>query len=182
MDWIKALLFFAALACAACQNTQPADSGKSGGTMTKEAEATDLGPVSEKYTLPGYVVYEEEGRLWVFREGSDALKDYRAKGEPAKRVTLVGAGPNRMTIMGAERETLEAYCAPWKYGCEGFVVIGDDGRLWVFREGSQALADFRAKGEPAKRVTLIGAGPDRKTIMGADRGTLEAYLQAGNPQ
>ena len=42
-------------------------------------------------------------------------------------------------------------------------VFADDGRLWIFKSGSKSLQQFQAKGEPAKRVTLIGSGPDGKS-------------------
>jgi len=131
---------------------------------------------SAHYGRPGYAVYEREGRLWVFRAGSASLEQYHTKGEPAKRVTLVGAGPDRRTIVGPDRETIDAYLASWKYGREGYEVFLVDGRLWVFRAGSAALEEYQTEGEPAKRVTLVGAGPDRRTIVGPDRETLDAYL------
>jgi hypothetical protein len=114
----------------------------------------------------------------VFREGTKDYEDFLAKGEPAKRVTLIGAGPDRRTLMGSDRETLDAYIAATRYGAPGFRVFNDDGRLWVFREGSDSLEEYLTKGEPAKRVTLVGAGPDRKTLLGAERETLDAYLAA----
>jgi hypothetical protein len=57
-------------------------------------------------------------------------------------------------------------------------VVGDDGRLWVFRKGSDGLAAFLKEGPPAERVTLIGRGPEGKTLYGADMATLQAYAGA----
>jgi len=130
-----------------------------------------------QYGLPGYVVKYDDGRLWVFEEDGDAYADYLAHGEPAKRVTLVGAGPDGRTLLGADRQVLKDYAAHWKYDRPGFTVYGDDGRLWVFEEGSAAHAMFSTKGEPAKRVTVVGAGPDGMTLLGADRETLDDYLR-----
>jgi hypothetical protein len=113
----------------------------------------------------------------VFRDGSKELEEFRKSGEPAKRVTRIGAGPDGRTVMGPDAETLDAYVVLAKYGRAGFAVSEDDGRLWVFRDGSKELEEFRKGGEPAKRVTRIGAGPDGRTVMGPDAETLDAYLR-----
>lgn len=70
----------------------------------------------------------------------------------------------------------ENYAA--EYAKKGFVTFLDDGRIWVFADGSEELVGFLEKGEPAKNVTLIGEGPDGRTIKSADRETIEAYLAA----
>jgi hypothetical protein len=59
----------------------------------------------------------------------------------------------------------------------GFVTEVEDGRLWVFRENSQELKDFKATGEPAKQFTDIGSGPEGMTVKAADDRTLKDYLQ-----
>lgn len=64
------------------------------------------------------------------------------------------------------------------YDRPGFVTQLEDGRLWVFRAGSKELAEFQAKGEPAKQVVRPGAGPGRITLKGPDAETLDAYLAA----
>jgi hypothetical protein len=130
---------------------------------------------SFRWAMPGYAVYGAEGRLWVFRSGSKAHDEFLTSGEPAKSVTLIGAGPEGMTLRGAEREVLEAYAAPFRYGLPGYAVYASEGRLWVFREGSKAQAEFLASGEPAKSVTLIAAGPDGKTLRGDDKQVLEDF-------
>ena len=65
-----------------------------------------------------------------------------------------------------------------QYDRPGFVTEVEDGRLWVFRENSQELKDFKATGEPAKQFTDIGSGPDGMTVKSADEQTLKDYLQA----
>ncbi|MBG0844681.1 hypothetical protein ACMHYQ_14325 [Ectopseudomonas guguanensis] len=65
-----------------------------------------------------------------------------------------------------------------QYDRPGFVTEIEDGRLWVFRENSQELKDFKATGEPAKQFTDIGSGPDGMTVKSADEQTLKDYLQA----
>lgn len=59
----------------------------------------------------------------------------------------------------------------------GFVVIERDGRLYVFDAGSEALADYRASGDMAKRVTRIGAGPNGETLIAPDTDVLDRYTK-----
>jgi hypothetical protein len=60
----------------------------------------------------------------------------------------------------------------------GFVTEVKDGRLWVFREGSKDLAEFRKHGELVKMVTRIGAGPNGMTIRAGDGKDIDDYLAA----
>ena len=121
---------------------------------------------------PGYKVFVEDGRLWVFEEGSADLAQFEEHGEPAKIVVLPGAGPRGMTLKGTEREVMLEYALTKP----GFSVIIEDGRLWVFRSGSDALAQFHEHGEPAKIVVRPGAGPRRMTLKSIDGATLDAYM------
>ncbi len=137
----------------------------------------DGGPIagSGPHAKYGFVTQEKDGRLWVFRWGSKELKDYRSKGELAKHVTLVGSGPNGMTLKVPDVETANDYL----YGKPGFVAWADkDGRLWVFKRDSKELQDYYAKGELAKHVTRIGAGPKSMTVKAPDTATVDAYLAA----
>lgn len=68
-----------------------------------------------------------------------------------------------------------AACAD-KYEKAGFVVEQEDGRLWIFKEGSEHLAQFEKTGEPAKQYTAIGAGPEGQTVKAADKAVLDEYL------
>lgn len=61
---------------------------------------------------------------------------------------------------------------------DGFTTFVEDGRLWVFKNGSTELEDFKKHGEPAKMATKIGAGPAGMTVKSADIDTVEAYLAA----
>lgn len=96
-------------ALVACQTMSGGGESSDETTKSESKAAAPSRPTSDAYGLPGFAVYEDEGRLWVFRENSGALKEYRTNGEPAKRVTLVGAGPDGRTLMGAETETLQDY-------------------------------------------------------------------------
>ncbi|QKG64980.1 hypothetical protein HP062_04895 [Pseudomonas sp. B14-6] len=64
-----------------------------------------------------------------------------------------------------------------QYDKPGFITEVEDGRLWVFREGSKELVDFKKTGEPAKQFSDIGAGPNGMTVKSADEKTLKDYLQ-----
>jgi len=57
-----------------------------------------------------------------------------------------------------------------------FTKVDDDGRLWVFREGSAAHQQFVEHGEPAKIVTRPGGGPGGITIRSVDAETIDAYM------
>ncbi len=58
---------------------------------------------------PGFVTRLVEGRLWVFRAGTKELGEFLKGGEPAKSITLVGRGPEGMTVRAPDKETAEAY-------------------------------------------------------------------------
>lgn len=121
---------------------------------------------------PGFVTEIVDGRIWVFRPGSQSLADFRRIGEPAKHVIRPSAGPMRMTVKGEDFETVDEYLTTRP----GFVSRVQDGRLWVFRPGSQALSDYDTKGEPAKHVTQVRAGPRGMTIKAADDQTIREYM------
>lgn len=104
----------------------------------------------------GFITHIEDGRLHVMREG-ESWSD--------KHITLIGAGPNGMTIKALEKDTAYAYLA----AKPGFVTHVEDGRVHVMRPG-ESWSD--------KHVTLIGAGPKGMTVKALDRGTAMAYLAA----
>lgn len=60
----------------------------------------------------------------------------------------------------------------------GFYTEVRDGRLWVFREGTKELEEFKKTGEPAHQVTRIGAGPNGVTIKSSDSAVIDEYLAA----
>ena len=128
-----------------------------------------------EFARPGFEVFPREGRLWVFKAGSQDVAVFHRLGEPAKFVTLIGAGPHGMTLRGPSRELLTSYQAAWRYGGRGFAVFEKGGRIWVLPEGSNDLREFLRFGEPAKSVTLIGAGPEGKTLRAPDRDVAEAF-------
>jgi len=53
-------------------------------------------------SAPGFVVDIDDGRIWVFRIDEPQVKS-------DKHVTIIGAGPRRMTVKANDRATLMAY-------------------------------------------------------------------------
>ena len=131
-------------------------------------------PDKEAHRKPGFVTWEEDGRLWVFDLTSADAADFVKTGDLAKSVTRIGAGPNGMSIRSSDVETIDAYLT----ARPGFATFIVDGRLWVFKAGAEDLAEFKASGEPAKSVTRVGAGPNGMTIRSSDSETIDAYLAA----
>jgi hypothetical protein len=86
-----------------------------------------------------------------------------------KQRTLIAAA--LVTLMSAS-----VFASP--YDKPGFVTEVEDGRLWVFREGSKELEDFKKTGEPVKQFTDVGSGPNGMTVKAADEQTLRDYLQS----
>jgi hypothetical protein len=64
------------------------------------------------------------------------------------------------------------------YAKDGFYTQLEDGRLWVFKNDSKELAEFKSKGELAKHVTRPGAGPGGITLRAPDSETIDRYLAA----
>jgi len=166
------VVLLAAALTIGCQEFNEAfrtDDGSSAGTTTvAKAPAT----VASKFDRPGFVTAVRDGRLWAFHVGSEELEAFRKGGELAKHVTRIGAGPNGMTLKGPDSETLDEYMLTRP----GFCVKVEDGRLWVFRCGSEELEAFQKGGELAKHVTRIGAGPNGMTIKAPDGETMDEYL------
>ena len=123
---------------------------------------------------PGFVTAIVDGRVWVFRPGTEELAEFERYGEPAKHVTRPGVGPRGATVKAPDGETLTEFVV----ARDGFETLRVDGRLWVFETGSEALAAFRAHGEPAAHVTLVGVGPLGLTLKGPDRDTLDRYQRS----
>lgn len=71
--------------------------------------ATGQGATS--FGKPGFYTEVKEGRLWVLRDGSKELAEFKKDGELAKQVTRIGAGPNGMTIKSSDVEVIDDYLA-----------------------------------------------------------------------
>ncbi|TWT39044.1 hypothetical protein [Blastopirellula retiformator] len=126
------------------------------------------------FDKPGYVTFEEDGRLWVFDLTNKNLTDFLKIGELTKQVIRPGVGPSGMTLKSDETETILGYLA----AKPGFLTAIEDGRVWVLKEGSDAAKEFVAAGEPAKQVIRPGAGPLGVTLKSDDAATIAAYRYA----
>lgn len=128
----------------------------------------------DRYAKPGFVVMEEDGRLWVFRAGSDDLAMFREVGEPAEQVVRPRAAPGGVTVKSTDNATIDEYLTT----LPGFYTRMDDGRLWVFRADSAELEEFLQTGDPAKQVVRPLAGPFGLTIKAVDTAVIDEYLAA----
>lgn len=142
---------------------------------TETLKATPDEPAANvsAYDRSGYVTKMEDGRLWVFVAGSEALSDFEANGELAKHTTLVNAGPGKITVKAPDRLTIDGYLA----SKPGFTARVIDDRLWVFKANSEELATIDRGGELAKHTTKMhNDGGKIVTIKGPDIETISAYL------
>ena len=148
-------------------------------TLAVEATAAQVTapgtPAASAHGKPGFYteVDERDGRLWVFREGSEDLAAYQEQGRPARHVARPGAGPLGLTLKSTELGTIVDYVVSQP----GFYTEVDerDGRLWVFREGGEDLAAFQEQGRPARHVVRPGAGPLGLTLKSNEMSVLDAY-------
>lgn len=134
---------------------------------------------------PSFVLYEAEGRTWVFHTDSKDIATFLEHGEPAKSTTRIGAGARGETVRAPDADTIDAWIGAGRPGLAqsrhtrpGFSVFERDGRFWAFRSDSKDLATFLEHGEPAKSVTRIGAGPGGRTVRGPDVESIDAWLAA----
>lgn len=73
--------------------------------------ADAAGAVAGGFAKPGFQTFERDGRLWVFRDGSEDLAAFLEHGEPAKSVTSIGTGPGGMSMRSGDLETIKDYLA-----------------------------------------------------------------------
>lgn len=145
------------------------------GPMAVTLKSSDMSTI-ENYVAarPGFFTKVTDGRIWVAKAGTDEADQLAAGEEWAKRIIRPGAGPMGMTVNGPDNETVDQYLL----GKPGFVTFLIDGRLWVFAEGDEQIADVEAGNEPAKHVIRPGAGPGGITLKSSDNETIAAYLAA----
>jgi hypothetical protein len=139
-----------------------------------DAKAPPMNVEPGPYDRPAYVTRVEKGRLWIFKAHSKDLADYLKKGEPGKSVTVLGAGPDGMTVRAPDIETVKGY----QHSKPGFETFYKDERVWAFKQGSLFASEMRYFGEPAKNVTLVGRGPNGTSLRTSDTETGEAWIAA----
>lgn len=61
------------------------------------------------YDKPGFVTRIEDGRLWIFTEGSKELEQFEQHGEPSVNVSRIGEGPEGMTLKAPTNDVIDAY-------------------------------------------------------------------------
>jgi hypothetical protein len=84
----------------------------------------------------------------------------------------------RHVITAVGLVTLAACASTASVSKPGFYTEVRDGRLWVFREGSKEVEEFKKQGEPAHQVTRVGVGPKGMTIKSSDAKVIDEYLSA----
>lgn len=162
------MIVFSAYGCVADQKAASVEH-----TSNSYQHSTQI-DLAEKFAKPGFVLFEDDGRLWVFKENSPELADFVADGDLAKHVVRPGAGPDNITLRSPDNDVLLAYVA----SRPGFHTYVDDGRIWVFLEGDEEHEKFVADGEIAKHVVRPGAGPLGTTLRAPDSETIIAYVTA----
>jgi len=145
-----------------------------GGMTIKSSDADVID--AYLHAKPGFMTKVIDGRLWVISAGSEEEAAFKKHGELAKHVIKPGAGPGGMTVKAPDVETIGKYMA----AADGFTIVMEDGRAWVFRKGSPEYQQFKKEGEPAKSITRPGAGPGGLTLRATDAETLDAYQKAVN--
>jgi hypothetical protein len=73
--------------------------------------ACTTGSTGSSLSKPGFYTEVRDGRLWVFRDGSKELEEFKKAGEPAHQVTRIGVGPNGMTIKSSDAQVIDDYLA-----------------------------------------------------------------------
>lgn len=72
---------------------------------------SSIAVASSQYDKSGFVTKIENERLWVFEADSKELAQFEAHGEPTISVSIIGDGPEGMTLRGPSMQVLEAYQA-----------------------------------------------------------------------
>lgn len=81
------------------------------GVLVAGCATADTHKAASPYDRPGFETKVEDGRLWVFQAGSKEWGEFAKKGEPAKQVTRIAAGPGGMTIKSSDAKVIDAYMA-----------------------------------------------------------------------
>jgi hypothetical protein len=130
---------------------------------------------SPQYDRPGFETFLEKGKIWVFKIPSPKWSDYLRAGELAKRVTWIGDGPEGKTLLAPDNETLYEYTGRR----DGFKIFPQkDGKVWVFRDPSDALDRYEDWNRWDTTVEAEGAGVHGATLVATDRETLDEYVRA----
>lgn len=151
-----------------------ASSTRAAGSAQTTANSSSSDSQASPFDKPGFVTGVKDGRLWVFRAGTDEAKAFLKDGKyPAKHAVRPAAGPAGMTIRSPEAADITAYIM----AKEGFTVAEADGRFWIYRDGTDEQKAFAEKGKhPAKHAVRPGAGPGGATLRSPEAATINEYL------
>ena len=135
------------------QRAAEAEAARAEAAMREQAvRAAGQGP----HAKPGFVTEIEDGRLWVLRPGEEKAE---------KHISLIGAGPEGMTLKALDRKTAIEYLATRP----PYTAEVDGEAIWI-------LAPTQEKTD--NPVTSSG-GPGGMTLKAVDQATLDAYGEAG---
>lgn len=140
-------------------------------TVRSDSKETYIKYIAEK---DGFWTEMKDGRLWILEKGTEAYEHMMNDGDIAKNITMIGKGPMGVSIRSYDKETV----LKWAAKVHGFNTYIREGRVWVFKPGSEHEAEFLSVGEPAKSITKVGAGPLRSTIRAAEEDVLHHYIRA----
>jgi len=146
--------------------------------MRPEPREPEARPQPEAPTVsesPSGVFTVRQGRATWLAADRDAAEALAAEGGPEKHATRIVSHQGRVMTLKAEDPMLfEAYLGEKP----GYTVRLIDGKLWVFEEGSEALAAIEAGGSPpgdhATRVQAVKGAV--RTYKAAEAETLTGYL------
>lgn len=146
------------------------------GALSAPAATAATQAAASPYDKPGFVTAVVDGRLWVFRAGSQESQDFANGGRtPARHVVRPGVGPAGMTMRAPDNDDILLYLA----AKDGFETVIRDERLWIFRLGSKEHDAFVATNRasfPARHVVRPGAGPLGTTLLSPEGETILEYL------
>ncbi|MEM7245292.1 MAG: hypothetical protein AAF533_08100 [Acidobacteriota bacterium] len=125
---------------------------------------------------PGFVLRQHDDRTWVLPEGSLDLARFAAGHVPEKHVTrIVSTQGGILSLKFTSAEVLRA----WEASKRGFVNRLHEGQIWVFREGSPALAAFDEGAVPDKHATRLRTdGGHVISMKSPEAATLDAWEAA----
>lgn len=163
-----------ALLLTSCGTTPSPASSASVDTQVVEAAMPleDHASRAASHERPGFSTYDVDGRLWIFREDSQAEAAFLDDGPPAAHVTRPGAGPGGLTLKAVDDDVL----LEWAAVRDGFEVRWRDDVLWVFEPRSLELAEFDEGTQPRSSVSRPSGGPFGSPVRATDEAVLSAYL------
>ena len=168
------LVAVAVVALAAC--------GGDGTTGEASGDGASADPMSapfslEKARVEGYAVFHEDGRLWVFAEGSEGLAEFEKSGEPAKSTTLIGVGPGGISVRSTDIPRIERVSREVTQLLEQGIPISSDAPLYYYTKLADVKIDMLAEAaanarERALKIVEAAGGAGLGKMWAADMGVI----------